>query len=86
MTLDDSGPVPVNCDSQAEIAYTKDPKYHCKTKHIDIRYKFAKDFVKRKEVDIRYIYTHEIITGPLTKVIPRDVFFKHTISQGLCRC
>ena len=82
----DSGPVPINCDSQAAIAYAKDPKFHCKTKHIDIRYKFAKDFVKRKEVDIRYISTHDMIADPLTKAIPRDVFCKHTISQGLRRC
>ena len=33
----------VNYDSQAAIAYTKDPKYHGKTKHIDIKYNFVKD-------------------------------------------
>ena len=38
---DDLDPVLVNCDSQAAITYTKDLKYHCKTKHIDIKYKFA---------------------------------------------
>ena len=64
----------------------KNPKFHCKTKHIDIRYKFAKDYVKHKKVDIRYISTHDMIADPLTKAIPRDVFCKHTKSQGLRRC
>jgi len=29
------GPMILYCDSQAAIAYTKDPKHHSKTKHID---------------------------------------------------
>jgi len=31
-------PVTIYCDSSAAIAYSKDPKYHGKTKYIDIRY------------------------------------------------
>ena len=65
----DSYVVPMYNDSQATIAYTKDLKFHCMTKHIDTRYKFAKDYDKRKDVDIRYISTHEMIADPLTKAI-----------------
>ena len=61
-------------DSQAAIAYTKDPKFHCKTKHIDTRYKFAKDYDKRKDVDIRYISTHEMIAIRLPKRFPEKCF------------
>ena len=31
-------PVTIYCDSSGIIAYFKDPKYHRKTKHINIRY------------------------------------------------
>ena len=79
----DSSPVMIYSDSQASIAYVKDPKFHCKTKHIDIHYKFAKDYDKQKKLDIRYKFTHEMIANPLTKAIPRDVFYKHLSSQGL---
>ena len=78
-------PVLVNCDSQAAIAYTKDPKYHCKTKHIDTKYNFVKDIVARKEVSMKYISTHEMVADPLTKPIPRDVFLTYVKSQGLRR-
>ena len=47
----------ISCDSQAAIAYTKDPKFHAKTKHIHIKYNFVKDMVARKEVNVKYITT-----------------------------
>ena len=81
-----SSPVLVNCDSEAAIAYTKDPKFHCKTKHIDTKYNFVKDMVARKEVNMKYISTQEMIADPLTKPVPRDVFVRHVKSQGLRRC
>lgn len=32
----------VYCDSQAAIASTKDPKYHSKTKQIDIKFNYIR--------------------------------------------
>ena len=60
----------VNCDSQAAIAYTMDPKYHSKTKHIDIKYNFVKDMVAHKKVNMKYITMREMVADPLTKPIP----------------
>ncbi len=57
-------PVTIYCDNQSAIAYKKDPKYHEKTKHIDIRYKFVKDMVAHKEVNMKYIFMHEMIVDP----------------------
>ena len=66
--------VVINCDSQATIAYTKDPKFHAKTKHIDIKYNFVKDMVARKEVNVKYITTQEMVADPFTKpVTPRNI-------------
>lgn len=35
----------INYDSQAVITYTKNLKFHCKTKHLDIKYNLIKDMV-----------------------------------------
>ena len=85
ITGENSGPVRINCDSQAAIAYTKDPKYHCRTKHVDIKYHFVRDIVARKEVIPRYIPTHRMVADPFTKPMTRDVFHVHVKSLGLRR-
>ncbi|OIT26191.1 retrovirus-related pol polyprotein from transposon tnt 1-94, partial [Nicotiana attenuata] len=79
------GPMTLYCDSQAAIAYTKDPKYHSKTKHIDIKYNFVRDIVKSEEVNLQYIPTREMLADPFTKAISRDLFEKHVKALGLRR-
>jgi hypothetical protein len=44
----ETDPVLVHSDSQTSIAYTKDPKYHSKIKHIDTKYNFVRDMVTKK--------------------------------------
>ena len=78
-------PVTVFSDSQSSIAYTKDPKFHNRTKHIDIKYHFVKDLVAHGEIDLEYIATSEMVADPLTKAVARNVFEKHVRVQGLCK-
>ena len=67
------------------IAYTKDPKFHAKTKHIDIKHNFVKDVVARNEVNVKYITTQEIVVDPFTNPIPKEAYFRHVKSLGLRR-
>ena len=76
----------VNCDSQATIAFTKNPKYHLKTKHINIRYNFVRDIVAQKNVRLEYISTHKMIIDPFTKPVPRDLVQGHVKSLGMRKC
>ncbi|OIT36283.1 retrovirus-related pol polyprotein from transposon tnt 1-94 [Nicotiana attenuata] len=78
-------PVTINCDSQAAIAYTKDPKYHGKMKHIDIKYNFVRDMVVNKEASMKYISTHHMVADPLTKPVACDAYERHVKSLGLHR-
>jgi hypothetical protein len=82
---DTSDPVTIHCDSIVALAYAKDPKYHGKTKHIDIRYHYIRDMVKHKEVVLKHISTTRMIADPLTKPIGRDIFQAHVRSLGLRR-
>ena len=78
-------PVTIMSDSQSSIAYIKDPKFHSKTKHIDIKYHYVKDIVARGEVNLKYISTHNMIADPLIKAITIDVFERHIKCFGLSR-
>ena len=57
VVTDATQPVTLYCDNQAAIAYTKDPRYHNKSNHIETKYNFVRDIVAQKEVKIQYIST-----------------------------
>ena len=78
-----SQPMVVYNDSEVAIAYTKDPKYYGKTKHIDTRFNYVRDLTAQKELNMVYISTHEMLADPFTKPILRDIFRKHMESIGL---
>ncbi|XP_060190827.1 secreted RxLR effector protein 161-like [Lycium barbarum] len=83
--VENAKPVLIYCDGEAAISSTKDPKFHCKTKHIDIKYNYARDMVRRKVVNVKYVSTKDMLADPLTKPLSRDAFMRHTRSQGLRR-
>ncbi|OIT32280.1 retrovirus-related pol polyprotein from transposon tnt 1-94 [Nicotiana attenuata] len=83
ITKNSQGPMTLYCNSQAAIAYTKDPKYHSKTKHIDIKYSFVRDMLASGEINLQYIPTRSMIADPFTKAISRDLFDKHVMALGL---
>ena len=61
-------------DNTAALAYAKDPKYHGKSKHIEIRYHYIREMVTQGEVKLRHISTGSMVANPLTKPIGKEVF------------
>lgn len=47
-----SKPITFHCDSQAIITYVKDPKYHGKTKHINMKNNFVKNIIAQKQITL----------------------------------
>ena len=72
-------------NSTSALAYAKDPKYHGKTKHIELRYHYIQDMVSQGEVILQHISTSSMVADPLTKPIARDLLFSHAKSMGLRR-
>ena len=77
--------ITVHYDNQATIAFTKDPKYHSRTKHIDTKYNYIRDNIAKVEASVQYKSTHKIVADLLTKPITRDVFLAYINSFGLHR-
>ena len=80
-----SEPVMIYCYSMVVLAYAKDPKYHGKTKHIQINYHFVRDMITQNAVVLRHIPTSKMVADPFTKSIARDAFVRHAKSLGLCK-
>jgi len=61
--------VRIDCDSQSAILLVKNPSYHSKTKHNDVKYHFLRDMVEDKNVLLMKVDTLENVADSLTKFV-----------------
>lgn len=61
-------------DNQSAIKLIKNPQFHCKTKHIDIKYKFIREKYRTNLFDLHYICSKDQEADILTKALPRETF------------
>ena len=57
-------------DNQGSIALAKNPEFHKRTKHIDIRYHFVREKVEDGQVLLQYCATKDMKADMMTKPIP----------------
>ena len=63
------GPVVLYVDNRSAIDLAKNPVFHGRSKHIDIRYHFIRECVQRGEIVIKHIRTEEQKADVLTKAL-----------------
>jgi transposase InsO family protein len=62
-------------DSQSAIAIASSPTSdHARTKHIDIRYHFIRDYLKKKSIVLKWVDTKSQLADILTKPVTKEVF------------
>jgi hypothetical protein len=61
--------VRLDCDSQSAIFLAKNPTYHSKTKHIDVKYHFVRDMVEEKKVLLEKVDTLKNAAYSLTNSV-----------------
>jgi hypothetical protein len=78
-------PTVIHCDNQSCIKLSENPVFHDRSKHIEIRYHFIRDWVHRGVVQLQFIPTDDQVADILTKALPRGkhVFFRD--KMGLVR-
>ncbi|KAI7945472.1 hypothetical protein MJO29_011860 [Puccinia striiformis f. sp. tritici] len=62
-------PIQVYCDNQASIALAQNPLANQRTKHIDIKYHFIWEAVKKGWVQINYVQTNLMAADGFTKAL-----------------
>ncbi|KAK9675641.1 hypothetical protein RND81_11G020800 [Saponaria officinalis] len=66
-----NGATELFCDNKSTISMTKNPAFHSRTKHIDIRYHFIRSLVSSDDIVLKYCNTNEQVADILTKPLPQ---------------
>ncbi|GJU51273.1 hypothetical protein Tco_1220828 [Tanacetum coccineum] len=77
--------IPMYCDSKAAIAISCNPVQHSRTKHIDVRYHFIKEQVKKGIVELFFVGTEYQLADLFTKALSEDRF-KYLVKRLGMRC
>ena len=65
------GPTTLMEDNQSSIAMAKNPQFHGRAKHIDIRHHFIRERVNEGDIQLVYCPTGDMIADMLTKGLNR---------------
>ena len=63
-------------DSQSAIAMTKNPQFHGRAKHIEIKYHFIREHVEKGTVKLLYCPTDDMLADILTKGLGKEKHLK----------
>ena len=77
-------PVTIYEDNQSAICMSKNPQFHGRCKHIDIKYHFVRDQAEKKTVTVRYCPISSMLADIFTKGIPKQQFKKMRKLIGAC--
>lgn len=62
----------VLCDSKSAINLSDEEAFRDRTKHIDIRYHYVRDMVKKKLIKVEYVSTNSMTADSLTKAVTTE--------------
>ena len=61
--------IKIFCDNQSVIHLSKNPLYHSRTKHIDIKYHFIREKIEADELQVLKVHISENTADMLTKPV-----------------
>ncbi|GJR98613.1 hypothetical protein Tco_0270787 [Tanacetum coccineum] len=70
-------------DNNSAICIVKNPVYHSKTKHIEIRHHFIRDCYEKKLINVDHIHTDDNVADLLTKAFDVGRFQYLVVSIGM---
>ena len=74
----------LHCDSQSAIMLAKNPVFHAKTKHIDVKYHFIRDVLEDKHMELVKVHTDDNPADILTKDVAFECFAHCRALMGVC--
>ena len=59
---------------QSAMAMAKNPQFHGRAKHIDMKYHYVRELVKSNKIELKYCQSKDMIADIMTKGIGRIQF------------
>ena len=84
MGFNGANPMVLNSDNQSAQHLIKNPVYHARSKHIDIKYHHIRSLYKDNVINLNYVNTNEMMSDILTKNLSKIKHCKFTQAMGLC--
>lgn len=67
-------PTVLHCDNSAAEQLIKNPMFHQRTKHIDIKFHYTRDIFKQGDLVVKHVASNEQLADILTKPLTRQRF------------
>ena len=83
LTNSSEAPTLIYEDNQSAIAMTKNPQFHGRAKHIDIKHHYIREQVGQGTITLEYCPTDEMTADMLTKGLSQEFFCKHRNKSGV---
>ncbi|KAF2345187.1 Ribonuclease H-like domain [Trinorchestia longiramus] len=65
------------------MAYAHNPKYHGRSKHIDIKFHYVRDLVRNKKIDLVYCPSNDMLADIFTKGLSAEKFSRLRSKLGV---
>ena len=65
------------------IALGKNPVYHQRSNHIDVRFHFIREHMKNEDVEMIYVLSRDQVADIFTKPLPTELFNKFKKMLGM---
>lgn len=83
LSLAQEEPIEICVDNKSAIALSKNPVFHDRSKHIDTRYHFIREYIARKEVQIKYVKSQDQAADIFTKPLKQEDFVRFRSLLGV---
>ena len=70
-------------DNQGAIQLSKNPKFHSRTKHIDVSYHYIREQVNQNTVSVKYCASEDMLADIMTKGLSKVQFQKFRDMLGV---
>ena len=75
--------IAIRCDNMSAINLSKNSILHSRTKHIEIKHRFLRDYVQKRDCVLEFVDTKNQLADIFTKPLPKENFFAIKRELGL---